>query len=690
MNKILDKMLFGCAYYREYMPYERLDADIELMKKAHINYVRIAESTWSTYEKEEGQFDFSSVLTVLDKMHKANIQVIVGTPTYAVPAWLCRKYPEILATTPQGKLRYGPRQQMDITHPSYLYYAERITRKLLEAVHDHPAVIGYQLDNETKYYNCVSNNLQIAFVKYLKEKFKNNLEALNYAYGLDYWSNRIDSWEDFPDVINTINGSLASEFKRFQRSLVTEFLKKLEDVVRPYLKPEQFITHNFDFEWRSQSFGIQPDVDHFKTSKCLDIAGVDIYHPSQEYLTGAEIAFGGDELRSLKDQRYFVLETQAQAFKNWTPFKGQLFLQGLAHIASGASLLGYWHWHSIHNSFETYWKGLLSYDFKENAVFKEACLLGASIEKLEKHLVGFHKKNKCCLVVSNEALSAIDVFPYKGPSLNTQHFDFHQYNDVVRAYYDALYENNIESDIRCIDDDKIFDYELLVLPLIYCLSDERLLKIREYIKHGGHVLLSFKSFVTDENLKVRTTSQPALIDDLLGASYELIAEPHNLKLTSNILDLSKASPEVHDFMDLMHIDDDRAISLATYDHKYYKDYAAIVYRKLIKEEACSEKLGSISYIATCVDKSVIKAVVEHIISDNQLFCERSSLRFPLIVREAYNAHNEKLHFVFNFSQEDLQFNNPFGKCISLLEDKIVSSSEIVYLKDWGACILKEI
>ncbi len=685
MKNILDNILFGCAYYREYMPYERIDDDIALMKKACINYVRIAESTWSTYEKEDGVFDFSQVITVLDKMHAANIKVIVGTPTYAVPAWLCRKYPEILATTAQGQYKYGPRQQMDISHPSYLYYAERITRKLLETVSNHPAIIGYQLDNETKYYNCVSNNVQIAFVKYLKEKFNHNLETLNKAFGLDYWSNRIDSWEDFPDVVNTINGSLYSEFKRFQRSLVTDFLGKLEKIVRSYLKEDQFITHNFDFEWRNMSYGVQPDVDHLKASACLDIAGVDIYHPSQEYLTGAEIAFGGDEIRCLKNQRYFVLETQAQAFKNWTPFKGQLYLQGLSHIASGASLIGYWHWHSIHNSFETYWKGLLSYDFKENEVFKEACKLGTDLRRLEPYLKGFKKENSACLVVSNEALSAIDVFPFKGPSLNTEHFNYHQYNDVVRAYYDALYENNIETDIRFIDDDRIFDYDLLVLPLIYCISDERLEKICNFVKNGGHVLLSFKSFVTNENIKVRTSTQPSFISDLLGASYDLIAEPHDLMITSDVLDLSKSVSKITDFMDLLKIQDEKTIKLASFCHKYYEDYAAIAYRRV-----GDKKAGSITYIAANVDKSVIKETVEYIAKDNDLFKKRTKLRFPLIVREGFNKSNEKIHFIMNYSSSDLCFSCEFGQCLSLLDNQIIKQGETVKIKDWGVIILKEL
>ena len=63
--------------------------------------------------------------------------------------------------------------------------------------------------------------------------------------------------------------------------------------------------------------------------------------------------------RSLKQNNYFVLETEAQGYPCWTPYPGQLRQQAFSHVASGAALVEYWHWHSIHNSFETYWSCLL-------------------------------------------------------------------------------------------------------------------------------------------------------------------------------------------------------------------------------------------------------------------------------------------------------------------------------------------
>ena len=190
----MPQLLYGVAYYDEYMPYERLDQDVRMMVEAGINVVRIAESTWSTHEPQNGVFDFSSVDRVLQAMQAAGIAVIVGTPTYAVPTWLVKQPPDVLPETPRGPGRYGARQLMDITHPAYLLHAERIIRTLIRPVAGHPAVIGYQTDNETKHYHTAGPNVQLLFVKYLRETF-GDLATINRLFGLDYWSNRINSWE---------------------------------------------------------------------------------------------------------------------------------------------------------------------------------------------------------------------------------------------------------------------------------------------------------------------------------------------------------------------------------------------------------------------------------------------------------------------------------------------------------------
>ena len=366
------KILYGAAYYEEYAPYDRLNADVAMMKSAGINFVRIGESRWGTLEPQDGVFDYSHIDRVIQAMDKAGIAVIVGTPTYAIPTWLARKYPDVLAITPTGPSRYGPRQNMDITNPHFRFYAERVIRLLVEHVKDQPAVIGFQVDNETKSYRVSSPGVQRGFVDSLKTRF-GNLDALNQAYGLDYWSSRINAWEDFPSIDGAVNASLTSAFAEYQRNLVTDYLAWQAGIVRGIKRPNQFITQNFDMDWRGYSYGIQPEVDHFAAARALDVAGIDIYHPTQDHLTGTEIAFGGDLARSMRDgKNYLVIETEAQGFPEWTPFPGQLRLQAYSHLASGAEMVSYWHWATTDNSVETYWRGLISQDYAPNPTFREA------------------------------------------------------------------------------------------------------------------------------------------------------------------------------------------------------------------------------------------------------------------------------------------------------------------------------
>ena len=81
----MDHILYGAAYYHEYMPYERLDKDVALMQQAGLNVVRMGESTWSLWEPEEGQFEYAWMDRVVEAMGKAGIKVIMGTPTYSIP-----------------------------------------------------------------------------------------------------------------------------------------------------------------------------------------------------------------------------------------------------------------------------------------------------------------------------------------------------------------------------------------------------------------------------------------------------------------------------------------------------------------------------------------------------------------------------------------------------------------------------
>lgn len=669
----MNEILFGAAYYDEYMPYERLDKDIEMMKKAGINTVRIAESTWSTCEPQEGVFDFSHVEKVMDAMEEAGINVIIGTPTYAVPTWMVKSHPDVIAETVNGRGIYGARQIMDITHPVYLYYAERVIRELMKRVANRKCVIGYQIDNETKYYGTAGKNVQERFVKYLRKKFNDDLDALNYEFGLDYWSNRINAWEDFPDVRGTINGSLGAEFEKFQRTLVDDFLSWQVDIVNEYKRDDQFITHNFDFEWSGYSYGVQPDVNHYHAAKCLTIAGVDIYHPSQDKLTGNEIAFGGDMTRSLKNDNYLLIETEAQGFPAWTPYKGQLRLQAYSHLASGANSVMYWHWHSIHNSFETYWKGILSHDFAENAVYREACIIGNELSKAGKHLVNLKKKNEVAILVSNEALTALKWF---GINVSTIGYDGARYNDIVRWIYDTLYKMNIECDFVWPESENFDQYKAIIVPALYAAPDELLKKLDKYVADGGNIVATFKTAFANENIKVSHDTQPHILNNCFGIKYNQFTLPENVGLSGEIVSgFEDAKAET--FMEL--IIPETAEVLMSYDHYAWSDYAAVTKN--------SYGNGNAMYIGCMFDESILKKLFKEFFEEIGVVV--SDVQFPVIIRKGVNDFGKKVTYYLNYSADTQKVEYKGKDGVELLSGKDVAHLENIEIKAWNLCIIKE-
>ena len=672
----MKELLYGAAYYDEYMPYDRLDKDVEMMKKAGINTVRIAESTWSTCEPQPGVFDFFHVERVMDAMEAAGINVIIGTPTYAVPTWMVKAHPDVLATTVKGRGIYGARQIMGITHPVYLFYAERVIRELMKRTAHRKCVIGFQLDNETKYYGTAGKNVQEQFVKYLREKFHDDLDALNYEFGLDYWSNRINAWEDFPDVRGTINGSLGAEFEKFQRTLVDKFLSWQADIVNEYRREDQFITHNLDFEWRGYSYGIQPYVNHLHASQCLTIAGTDIYHPTQDELTGAEIAFGGDLIRSLKQDNYLVIETEAQGFPGWTPYKGQLRLQAYSHLASGANSVMYWHWHSIHNSFETYWMGLLSHDFQENAPYKEACTIGNEFAKLGSHLVNLKKKNDVAVLVSNEALTALNWFRIQeqAPGADAQSI---YYNDVMRWMYDTLYRMNVECDFIWPESENLDQYKAIVVPALYAAQDELLNRLNQYVENGGTLIASFKTAFTNENVKVSHQVQPHILKNCLGVHYDQFTFPKNVGLTGEIISKKNSLSEAKVFMELLTADG--AEVLASYEHYNWKDYAAITRNHYGKGQAV--------YIGCMTDEDTLKAVYKAVLPEAGV--EIPEYHYPIIVRKGTNDLGKTIRYFLNYSAVELEMPYEYKNGEELLENTSVEKGAALQMPAWGVKIVEE-
>ncbi len=700
-----DKLYYGAAYYDEYMPYDRIREDMRMLSEAGMNVIRIAESTWATMEPHDGVFDFAHLDRMLEASAAEGIDVIIGTPTYAIPAWMAARYPDILAVTRNGQEIYGRRQNMDITSPDYLRHAERIIRRLLSHIQGVKHVIGFQLDNETKAYDTRGPRVQAMFASYLKEQFHGDLTALNDHFGFNYWSNRISAWEDLPDVTGTINGSFDAEFRKFQRKLAADFLKWQAAIVEEYRRPDQFVTQNFDFDWRGCSYGLQPDIDQQSAAESLTVAGVDIYHRSAAELDGASISMGGAIGRSLKKGNYLVLETEAQGNPGWLPYLGQLRLQAYSHLACGSNSVMYWHWHSIHNAIETYWKGVLSHNLKRGAIYDEVCRVGREFTLYGNKLKNLKKENRAAFLLSHEALTGLSEFPISS-SL--------QYNEVFRWLFDALYKMNIDTDViyekDLLRDGFIDAYDTIFVPALYSVRAETIPALRKFTERGGQLIATFKSFFSDGYLKVFHDDQPHGLTDVFGMTYDRFTIPTKETVTFRDTAFSNMSENcvipapgidrnaetghspcgcgnaaaseggltipVQEWMELL--EPIGAETLASYETAHWGECAAVTRNRFGK--------GTAVYIGCYFDADILEKLLATLMSARGFDTE--TLHFPLIRKDGINDDGNRITYLFNYSDAPVRYLHHGTAAHALLTAQAVAAGTELTIGPWDVVILE--
>jgi beta-galactosidase len=243
-----------------------------------------------------------------------------------------------------------------------------VIRKILDHYKSNPAIIGFQIDNETSSAGAANHDVQVGFQEYLKSKFK-SVDDLNKVWGLNYWGQRLNDWTELPPRDGIINPGWKLEWERYSQWLTTDFLAWQASIVNEYRAPNQFVMHDF-------AALPSPLVNEEDVARSLDIVAANPYHGTQDQFDGETSSMVGDYTRSLKNTNYLITETNAEAIgwdskEQFPPYDGQLRLDVYTHASSGANMIEYWHWHSIHYGQETYWKGVLGHDLTPGRTYDE-------------------------------------------------------------------------------------------------------------------------------------------------------------------------------------------------------------------------------------------------------------------------------------------------------------------------------
>lgn len=697
--KLSDDLMFGAAYYKEYQPHERLEQDFDLMAAADFSLIRVGESVWSTWEPSDGSFNLDWLEPVLNCAQLHGISVIIGTPTYAVPPWLRAKYPETTADrTTDEAIPYGHRQDVDFTHPAFRFLAERLIRKIVLRYRHHPAVIGWQLDNEPGNVLLHNRAVFLGFVERLIAKY-GTVDVLNEHWGLTYWSHRISEWGELWTPDGNTAPAYDLEWRRYQADLTREFINWQAGLVRELAGPEQFVTTCI-------ALG-RPAMEATGLARELDVTATNLYYPMQDAFAmpgagAAEAAVGqhwlptggtwrlyqlADVSRGVRQESFLVTETNAravgEAHLNRPAYPGQWRQAAWTLVARGARAIEYWHWHTLHFGHETFWGGVLGHSLEPGRCYDELALIGKELKKASSKLSDFEPDEDVLLLSSPASKWAMEFQPplaIEGTLLP----DPRSYERTFDAFYQAFFEVGIQVSIctpeqlPSVPREAVVRWPVLVVPGLYVASDELLAYLKEYAEAGGHLVVGFKCGYADENARPRPTVMPGVLGPAVGASYdEFMNIPAPVGVVAEAGFECCGGSMATAWADGLSPED--ATVLARYDHPFYGRWAAITTNQAGE--------GRATYIGTLPNPG-LGASLARWIRETSLPPDLWSGRPPSVsVTSGRVSDGSHLWFVSNWAWEPVSVRPPFAGSDVLSGAEFVAGSEL-QLGAWDVRVIE--
>ncbi|MEN9938730.1 MAG: hypothetical protein RLZZ387_5309 [Chloroflexota bacterium] len=525
MNKSLhlDRAQLGVCYYPEHWPEELWADDFRRMRELGLTVIRIAEFASSIFEPEEGTFSFDLFDRAIALAHAHGLQVILGTPTATPPAWLTHKYPEVLNVTQAGvRYQHGMRRHYTYNAPIYRELSARIVRKMAEHYGRHPAVIGWQIDNEL---NCEVNVFyaaadHAAFCDWARRRY-GTLDALNRAWGTVFWSQTYTDWEQVrltgPTPSDSPNPHQALDEKRFFSDSAISFARLQADILRE-LAPGQWITTN----------GLFGHLDnHQLTEETLDFFSYDSYPNFSTIFGSALPQYGAEPLQDrfwswrLSATRsisaHFCVMEQQSGPGGWvnriaqpSPKPGQLRLWTYQSVAHGADMVLYFRWRTATMGTEIYWHGINDYHNRPNRRVAEVAQVGRELEALGPRVVATKPAAQVALVsdYDNEWDGELDTWhgPYTRQSVYAW-FAALQYRHIP---VDALY---LRASTTLAD---LSRYQVLVYPHPAIMSDATAELLAEYVRQGGTVVFGARTGYKDTTGQCPMRPFPGPVAELCG------------------------------------------------------------------------------------------------------------------------------------------------------------------------------
>lgn len=635
----LPTVLYGGDYNPEQWPSDTWDDDIQVFKKADINSATVNVFSWSLLEPAEGQYNFSMLDKIIDKLTAADFKIVLATSTAAMPAWMFKKYTDVVRVDYQGRRHvFGQRHNFCPSSENYRRLAKDLVAKLAQRYSDNSHIVAWHINNEYG-GNCYCENCQHAFQKWLQQKYQ-TLDQLNRAWNNNVWSHTIYHWDEIvvpnelgdawgPEGTHTIVAGLSLDYLRFQSEALRDLYRMEKATIEEYDQKTPILTN----------FHSTPNkmIDYQSWAADQDIIAYDSY-PAYNDPT-YKPAFLYDLMRSLKHQPFMLMESTPSQV-NWQPYSplkrpGQMRATEYQAIAHGADTVQYFQLKQAIGGSEKFHGAVISHSQRtDTRAFQEVAQIGHELKKVGKTFLVSQVPAKVGIIFDWN-----NFWSYEYVAGISQEMD---YVGSILDYYRQFYERNIATDIISVDDD-FSQYDLIVAPVLYMMKDGLAGKINDYVSQGGQFITTYMSGMVNTSDNVFIGGYPGPLKDVLGIWVEETDAMVPGQHTKVVFEKGKKTAEGHYLCDLIHLTGERTETVAQYDSEFYAGTPAITVNSYGK--------GKAWYVGSRLDHDGLSNFMDGVIRSAGI---QGVISTPtdLEITKRVNDSGQSIYFVLNMRNED--------------------------------------
>ena len=467
----VSKILYGGDYNPEQWTPDIWEQDMELLEQAGIDVVTLNVFNWASLQPSEETYDFAELDAAVKRVTEQGMAICMATSTGAHPAWMAKRYPEVLRTDFEGRRRkFGGRHNSCPNSPVFKQYAKRLAGKLAERYREQKNIVLWHVSNEYE-GACYCENCEKAFRVWLKKRY-GTIENLNRLWNTRFWGHTFYDWDEIvaPSMVSehfeearSMYQAITLDYKRFNSDSMLANYRAEAEAIRAQI-PDACITTNF--------MGAYKPLDYKKWAASLDVVSWDNY--PAEGADPAAIAMNHDLMRGLKHGQPFLLMEQTPSTCNWLNDNrlkrpGVMRLLSYQAVAHGADTVMFFQMRRSRAGCEKFHGAVIDHAGHGNTrVFKECQALGMELKALGKEVVGARVPAKAALIFDWDTWWALECSA--GPSVRLK------YLEELQNYYRALSKLHIPVDIIGMEDG-FCGYELIAAPLLYMVKEMRMTRL---------------------------------------------------------------------------------------------------------------------------------------------------------------------------------------------------------------------